>query len=485
MSIAAAPDNGISDAELALHIFVIDPTLFGGIVLRGDGPVRDQMLDYARSALAARGPIAKIPANVDSERLLGGLDLAATLAAGHKVMRPGLIDNAAGGTVIVPMAERIDPSISAHIAQAIDGGRVSAVLLDDGLDGDDAPPAALIERTAFHCDVSALRDISHTPLRGSAVLPSEVKPLTDEQLHAIAATAVALGIGSARALIFAHAAARAHAALQGRKQGNADDVAAAVRLVLASRATRVPQDYLPPNPQDEPPGGDAGDDDQKPNVDNMDLDDIMLDAAAAAIPQNILDQIAQNRRATGKGQSGRSGQKQQSTRRGRPLGARPGIPGNGKRLALIDSLRAAAPWQAIRRQSAHPADTRRIHIRKADLRVRRYEQRSETLTIFAVDASGSAALSRLAEAKGAVELMLAQSYARRAQVALIAFRQTGAEVLLPPTRSLTRARRALGALAPDALHLQRAGCCIQTCPRARSSAIASRGNAVTCTRPSA
>jgi magnesium chelatase subunit D len=87
-----------------------------------------------------------------------------------------------------------------------------------------------------------------------------------------------------------------------------------------------------------------------------------------------------------------------------------------------------------------------VLVRHDDLRTIRFKQRSETTTIFAVDASGSAALHRLAEAKGAVELLLADCYVRRDQVALIAFRGQEAEMLLPPTRSLVRAKRSLAAL---------------------------------------
>jgi magnesium chelatase subunit D len=115
---------------------------------------------------------------------------------------------------------------------------------------------------------------------------------------------------------------------------------------------------------------------------------------------------------------------------------------------VVETLRAAAPWQKLRRETAtQPANNnRRILIRPEDFRTTRFKQRSETLTIFIVDASGSTALARLAETKGAIELLLADCYVRRDQVALIGFRQRGAELLLPPTRSLTRAKRSLAGL---------------------------------------
>jgi magnesium chelatase subunit D len=116
----------------------------------------------------------------------------------------------------------------------------------------------------------------------------------------------------------------------------------------------------------------------------------------------------------------------------------------GARLALVETLRHAAPWQAVRRREQPQGPP--IRVRKEDIRLRRFRQKAGTTTIFVVDASGSAALHRLGEAKGAVETLLADCYVRRDQVAVVAFRGQGAEVLLPPTPSLVRAKRSLAGL---------------------------------------
>jgi magnesium chelatase subunit D len=113
-------------------------------------------------------------------------------------------------------------------------------------------------------------------------------------------------------------------------------------------------------------------------------------------------------------------------------------------MNVLATLRAAAPWQKLRRSQAGGAG--RIQVRKSDFRVGAYKHRTQSITIFLVDASGSAALHRLGEAKGAIELMLSECYVRRDQVALIAFRGKCAQLQLPPTRSLARARRELASL---------------------------------------
>ena len=155
--------------------------------------------------------------------------------------------------------------------------------------------------------------------------------------------------------------------------------------------------------------------------------------------------------------AGKSGSERTNAARGRPAGVRRGEPRPGSPMSLIETLRAAAPWQKIRRVFAnahHRSEEEgvirtleKIEVRSDDFRVKRLKARSQTATIFAVDASGSTAMQRLAETKGAIELLLAECYIRRDQVALIAFRGKGAELLLPPTRSLTRAKRSLAALA--------------------------------------
>ena len=173
-------------------------------------------------------------------------------------------------------------------------------------------------------------------------------------------------------------------------------------------------------------------------------EDMVLEAVRAALPADVLARLAAGRAARmAKGASG-SGAARKGNRRGRPLPPRAGAPDGQSRIDPVATLRAAAPWQAVRR--ALVPGRAGIQIRPSDFRLRRFQETSDRVLIFTVDASGSSALARLAEAKGAVELLLAQAYARRDHVALVAFRGKAAELLLPPTRSLVQTKRRLAGL---------------------------------------
>ncbi len=266
-------------------------------------------------------------------------------------------------------------------------------------------------------------------------------------VEALGHAALALGIDSPRAPLFALRAAYVAAVLDGRRCPNDADLGLAARLVLAPRATRFPppEDAEPPPPAPEqPPPEDSATPPELENLPDQPLEDVVLEAALAALPPDLLARLAQIDGGQGLARAaGRAGQFKASNKRGRPVGTRPGEPTGGARLHLLETLKAAAPWQTLRRRSA---DSRRFEVRRDDFRIMRFRQRIGTTTIFAVDASGSAAMARLGEAKGAVELLLADCYVRRDQVALLAFRGTGATLLLAPTGSLLRAKRCLAGL---------------------------------------
>jgi magnesium chelatase subunit D len=136
--------------------------------------------------------------------------------------------------------------------------------------------------------------------------------------------------------------------------------------------------------------------------------------------------------------SGRRYHSRSADRRGRYL--RSSLAADCHDLALDATLRAAAPHQTARRQ---PGSTRLV-IRPADWRRKVRQRRVGTLILFVVDASGSmGARGRMVASKGAVLSLLLDAYQQRDRVSMVAFRRTGAQVLLPPTASVEVASQRL------------------------------------------
>lgn len=417
-----------------MQLLALDPGLGGIVVKARSGPVRDAFM-----AMVAKlpGPAKRLHPAMTDDVLFGGLDLSATLAQGALIEKPGLLSGS--GTLILTMGERCTPGVAARLATAMDRDTAHRlIILDEGAAADEAAPAGLAERVAFYADLTDVTLGEATP----EALPDPISTqatLTDATLIEITEIAAQFGIDSLRGPLFARTAAKALASLDGRTTVNRDDIETACILTLTHRATQFPEEAEEQPDQPDQPDAPQEEADQQENLTLP--DELVLEAIRALLPDDLLDRIAAQKTRSGKGNG--SGAVRKGNKRGRPLPARQGHLGDGARIDLIGTLRAAAPWQTIRR---HSTGRDGLHIRQSDIHVKRFAERTDRVLIFAVDASGSSAISRLAEAKGAIELLLAQAYARRDHVSLIAFRGREAELLLPPTRSLVQTKRRLASL---------------------------------------
>ncbi len=466
------------DAMMAAQILAVAGPEIGGLWLtaRASG-IRDHFLDHL-CALTQPRRATRLPPGATATALCGHLDIARSTAAGRIVWDSGILAAADGGILFIPMAERLDPGAAAMIAEAMDTGtcprlrpnanearhssRVTIVALDEASAPEEMIPSCLSDRLGLHIQLDGVMlQTINAPALDTAPAPvtdwRSVR-LDDGMLEQLCAITSATGHISVRVLHHVSKVTRLHAALGGRVVAEAQDAVAALRLCLGVRLTQTQPsaDQAPPPPeaaaaqdaQNQPPPGEAGESDG----DGMPQDLDSLTELLAAVEQGAVDglTLTVGERAARQGsRTGKGGATARNVRRGRPFGSSNTPPFPDARPDLVETLRAAAPWQRLRTRlmaaqtgAAPPA----LLIRKEDFRYRRRQHQQASTAIFVVDASGSTALERLGETKGAIEQLLASCYVRRDEVSLIAFRGKTAEILMQPTRSLVAAKRKLAAL---------------------------------------
>jgi magnesium chelatase subunit D len=488
---------GLDHAQEALILLAIDPALRGVAIAAPAGTGKSSLARGLRAVLDdPNAPFVEVPASVDTENLMGGLDLETTLRTGRAVMQPGVLARAHGGIAYVDGLNLLADGAANLLLSVLDEGvlqieregisrRVPAdfalITTYDPAEGN--PRQHLLDRLALIVNVpgattpdereAVLRhnlltdaadwDEDVAFMRGLVQAAREQLPdvtITPEQVAQIAGTAVAYGVQGQRVDLFAVRAACAAAAAQLRDEVLTEDIETAVRLVIFPRATRVPvpppdqqQQQAPPpeanqpdadeppppdeQPPDDPSDNDEDDEGTTPSPDELLRPEEIFEALAAQLPQELDGLPFRNLR---KGRAGSRGTTEGT--RGRHIRS---VPGDPKRapLDVVGTLRAAAPWQRLRGKGRGGGN---VKLKADDLRVKQYRTKAGALFCFAVDASGSMALHRMQQAKGAVNELLGQAYVNRDRIALVAFRGEQAELLMPPTQSVELARRNLDVL---------------------------------------
>ncbi len=466
--------------RLALMMLAVDPALRGIALAAPAGSGKSALLHGMRE-LQPDLPWVELPLGCDSEALLGGLDLEATLHQGHRVIRSGALARAHGGFLVAESCNLMDDGSANTLLGALEDGVVRIEreglslrspaefrLLTSFDPSEGAPRAHLLDRLGLIVMMPTIRASEARAsivrrhlqpdaetwndeallLRGLIESAREQLPhitLGDAQRRELIRMADALGVQGHRADLFAIRVARASAALGLRDEVQREDLELAARLVLLPRATRHPDtthSAPPPEPpaSETPPPPDSNDEiepesDSVPSEDQLELAEEVLDSLAVDLPDALSSLSFARQR------SGRSGSRgATSGQRGRHVSSVPGLP-RGQRLDVIATLRAAARWQRVRTRRRHG-----IMLTSDDFRIKKYRSKAGALFIFAVDASGSMALNRMRQAKGAVHALLEQAYVNRDRVALLAFRGDEANLLLPPTGSVELLRRAVDQL---------------------------------------
>ena len=491
---------GQERARRALSIALINPQV-GGLLISGTRGTAKSVLVRAAAPFTQAGGLIELPLGASEDMIFGTIDVETALQKGERCLRHGLLYRAKNTVLYMDEVNLLREDLLTAVLRSAADGRFC--LERDGLSftedvsytpvGTMDPEEGTLRSAVLDSfgmfaameeieDAAQRREIAARVLayeRDSAVFRAsyaaqeeafgtmicrarELLPRVEASspiLHFAAACVLRACCAGNHAEIYLIEAARAIAALAGRDYVMPRDVEEAAEFVLVHRMShpQEEQENMPQPSVDLPQERDAPQADMPQHEGGAGQSDTQDGTGDASLPsdeekhggdedriaaplENVMARLSllhMTMRAQG-GKSGRRDIVQIHTADGR--GLRTDLPRRGARrdLALSATLRAAAPHQQRRQGNqavvVHPEDVR-IWVRA---------KRSAANILFLVDASGSmGARERMRTVKGAILSLLREAYQKRDRVGLIAFRRDRAETLLPMTRSVELAERAL------------------------------------------
>ena len=472
---------GQEDLKLALILVAIDPTI-GGVLIAGERGTAKSTAARGLAALLPKtsegksAPFVELPIGATEDRVIGSLDLSRVLRDGSTELRSGLLARADGGVLYVDEVNLLPDHIVDLLLDAAASGRVTVER--DGISAGEAARFVLVgtmnpeegelrpqfvDRFGLCVQVRGLasHDVRSTAIRQrlafdddpagvlSAVEPQEQAlregivaararlssiPITNAHLSMVTALSVEYQLDGIRGDLAIVKAARALAAWHTAAEIRDEHIQKAALLALPHR-TRQKRSKNGPRAAGKPasptqarisPEGELTPATETPPA----IERPRLQTAPAAPVQGPVRLITD---AIDRGSLGRRASDSMHSQH--MVGAVPYEPTGT--LAVAQTLSAAAGRGA--RLSSEG-----IRLTAADLR--QHERRGPGLchVLFLVDASGSMATKRRLEvAKGAALGLLSSSYQRRDEVALMAFRADGTDLVLPFTRHIASIERAL------------------------------------------
>ena len=355
--------------------------------------------------------------------------------------------------LILTNTEKMQKGLATFLRDKIKSNKDKFFIALDESEGSDVSRADLSDYLIFSINLDGTRykDLKKVTINRKKISEARNNLATVEvnkrALDYLIASSEMFSISNMHTIFCTLKVAKAICAYKGEKRVSREDINLAISLSMIHKAKQIPEFQQEEKAKSAENERLRDNDESKANNSELNSEDkkMLIDALKIFLPNNLIESLlSKNSQTIRVTESAGSGERNNNFSAGRPIPSISRKYSSDKRIDLMGTLTRAIPWQKLRSSSV--TKNRKIIIYPQDIMIKRFEKQSERLLIFLVDASGSNAIGRLAEAKGAIEILLSDAYAKRDNVALISFSGLKADPLLLPTKSLVTAKKKLSSL---------------------------------------